>query len=169
MQGRTGRTGGSRAGFPLPLPWEGAASPQPLPRDAAGISAPSQTPKEAHTITRGFAAVLNSPWNGSSLSGDPGGSSPSPDCALDVSVPGDSRAFPGEGMLELCQRWFYTSAHTPEMDPKHSQHQNLPCFIFFSSQLIPLFRSAVQSRAELTWKQIITLKKLSTRNNSTHS
>ena len=81
------------------------------PAPSQGVPAPSQTPRGAHTITRGFAAVLNNPWNGSSFSGHPGGSSPSPDCALDVSVPGDSRAFPGKGMLELCQRWFYTSAH----------------------------------------------------------
>lgn len=93
--------------------------------------------------------------------------------ALTVHLMSLSRVIPepslGRGCWSCAKDGFTPQLTTPEMDPKHPQHQNLPCFIFFSSQLIPLFSSAVQSRAELTWKQIITLKKLSTRNNSTHS
>lgn len=85
--------------------------PSPFPGVQQEYQLPPRLQRRLTQSPGGFAAVLNSPWNGSSLPGDPGGSSPSPDCALDVSVPGNSRAFPGEGMLELCQRWFYTSAH----------------------------------------------------------
>lgn len=96
------------------------------------------------------------------------------DCAFDVSLAGNSHAFPGGGWW-ICAKAGFTPRLITSETASNSRNiydaKNPHCFILFSSELIHLFGSAVyiQSTAEMIWKQIITLKKLSIPNKFIHS